>query len=568
MKVAVEEAKETFLDPQEKMVALHRATLSLFSDLSLEGVLNRVLHAAMELAQARYAALGIPDGKGGLETFLTLGMDEDEMVRIPHPPEGKGLIGEILRSGNSLRIPVIADHPKSAGFPPGHPPMTSFLGVPIAAYGRPIGQLYLTEKIGAKAFSSEDQRLIEMLAAHAAAAIENARLYQQVLKSEAELAERNQELGLMNSLATAVSSNIELNQLLEIMLERVMDLYRADAGEIFLREEDQEIYRKAIHKGEAPEAFWENESFHPGEGFIGAVAQSKQPRWTTNLGAEVSFLRRSVVDSGFKTLLCVPLTAPGKVVGVLSMAFKGQRPFDTRALALVEAVGAGVGVAVENARLYRQARRLAVLEERERIGMDLHDGIIQSIYAVGLTLENSRMLVKNDPGGTIERLAQAIDGLNEVIRDLRNYILDLQPTRMPSHDIDKALRQLVLEFKANTLVDAELHVEDSVAGLFRDHTASELYLLAQEALANAAKHAHASRVLVSLRQTDDAHVALQIIDNGRGFDANAERPVLGHGLSNMAERARAIGGEFAIDSSPGEGTTVTVRVPAPRPAAQ
>ena len=161
------------------MRALHRATLTLFSDLSLDGVLRRIIHAARELVDARYAALGLPDGKGGLDTFITLGLSEEQIKAISHEPEGKGLIGEMLRLGHSIRIPDITEHPKSIGFPEDHPRMRSFLGVPISAYGRPLGQIYLTEKRNAGSFSAEDQRLIEMLASHAAAAIENARLFQQ-----------------------------------------------------------------------------------------------------------------------------------------------------------------------------------------------------------------------------------------------------------------------------------------------------------------------------------------------------------------------------------------------------
>jgi len=173
----------------------------------------------------------------------------EEHDRISHQPQGHGLIGEMLRTGESIRLANIADHPKSVGFPEGHPVMNSFLGVPIKAYGRSIGQIYLTEKIDEPEFTAGDQRLIEMLAAHAAAAIENARLYQQVLGNESQLAERNEELGLMYSMATAVSSSMDLDRLLEVMLGRVMNIFHADAGEMFLLEESEGVYRKAIHLG-------------------------------------------------------------------------------------------------------------------------------------------------------------------------------------------------------------------------------------------------------------------------------------------------------------------------------
>ncbi len=557
-----EESQERYSDLHSDIVALHRATLSIVSDLSLEGVLQRILHASKELTNAKYAALGIPTASGELETFLTLGLSEEQVEAISHRPVGEGLIGEMLRTGQSIRIPDIPEDPRSAGFPEGHPEMHSFLGVPIAAYGKRLGHIYLTDKIDEPAFSLEDQRFIEMLAAHAAAAIENAKLYQKISDSETELTKRNEELGLMYSLATAVSLPRDLDRLLEDMLERVISLFEADAGEIFLLDGSEGSYRKAIHIGEDPEAFWEVDRFKRGEGLIGLVAQSGEAQWTDNLGDDINFLRKSVMERGFQTLVAVPLNAPGKVPGVLSFALKHKREIGEREVGLLRAIGAGVGISVENARLYRQAQRLAVLEERERIGMDLHDGIIQSIYAVGLTMDYTRLLVKDEVPDAVEKIDQAIDGLNKAIRDLRTYILDLQPSKIATDDVEKALEVLVREFKANTLVDAELIIEDDIIERIDGRATTELFHVAREALANAAKHAKAKRVLVSLREVSDDTITLQVIDNGLGFEVDAETELLGHGLSNMAQRAKKVGGELDIVSSPGQGTTITVRFPA------
>ena len=548
-------------NPEADMEALHRASLSLFSDLSLEGVLRRVIHAAKELSRASYAALGIPDEDGRLETFITLGLSEDEIQKISHQPEGKGLLGEMMRGGQSVRIPEVSEHPKSIGFPLGHPPMHSFLGVPIAAYGRPIGHIYLTDKKDAPIFSEDDQRLIEMLAAHAAAAIENSRLYTKVLESETKLFLRNQELGLINSLATVTSSSIELEELLRVMLAKVTNLFEAGGGEIYLREETEGGYRKAIHHGDNAESFWLKDRFHVGEGYIGEVAVDKNPIWNIQLDEETVHLNTEVLTMGFTQLICVPLTSPSGIVGVLTLGFKIERIIEDREKGLLEAVGAGVGIAVENARLYRQARRVAVLEERERFGMDLHDGVIQSIYAVGLMLDNLGLSVDEDQTEAHKLLDSAIEGLNKTIRDIRAYILDLQPSRIPMDDLVEALERLVREFKANTLIDTEVIIEPEAVTMFENHNASSLFLIAQEALANTAKHAGATRVLLSLRCVDDDCVSFQIIDNGRGFEVGTATAVLGHGLSNMEERAHQIGGEFEIASNTGDGTTVTIRVP-------
>ncbi|MGD2252502.1 MAG: GAF domain-containing sensor histidine kinase [Anaerolineales bacterium] len=548
-------------EAEARMRALHRATLSLYVDLSLEGVLRRTVAAAKELTEARYAALGIPDDQGGMETFITLGMTDDEMQTIPHLPQGKGLLGEMIRTGRSIRIPEISQHKKSVGFPEGHPEMHSFLGVPIAAYGWTLGQIYLTDKTSAPAFTEEDQHLIEMLAGHAAAAIGNARLYQQVLEGQAELAQRNEELELIDHLTNMVSSAMELEDLLEVILSRVKELFAADAGEVFLRELGKKDYRLVVHLGQAPEAFQEVETFRAGQGLIGKVAESGKPLSISNLAKEPGLLRQGLVEAGFGAYVSVPLGARGETVGVLSLAFLAEREVSERELSLLSAVGAAAGIAIENARLNRQSRRLAVLEERERIGMDLHDGIIQSIYAVGLTLESVRLLASDESLGPRERIDQAIDGLNAVIRELRTYILDLQPARILEEDLGQALGRLAAEFKANTGTDVDLIVEPEAVGNLERKASAELFRIAQEALANIAKHANASRAWISVRQVEN-EILMQVIDNGQGFDLEQEPRVLGHGLSNMAIRASTIGGTSSVVSGLGEGTTVTISLQA------
>jgi signal transduction histidine kinase len=539
--------------------ALHRATLSLYADLSPEGVLERIVRAAQELANARYAALGVPAADGGLEKFIHLGLTPAQAAAIPHQPLGKGLLGEMLRLGRSIRIPEIVDHPQSVGFPPGHPPMHSFLGVPIAAYGRPLGQIYLADKLNAPVFSEQDQRLIEMLAAHAAAAIENSRLHHQVVTSEEQLGRRSEELELMNSMATAVRSPTEEDGLLRPTLTRAMDLFGAHSGEVFLKDEGQGDFRRAVYEGEG---VWEAERFRPGQGFAGKVALSGKPSWTSDLQQEAGHLRQAATGSGYRSLVCIPLAAHEEVLGVLCLAFKGVRPLDEREMGLLQAMGAGVGVALDNARLSRQARRLAILEERDRIGMDLHDGIIQSLYAVGLNLDYAQLQAQEEPDQIRPRLSHAIEGLNAVIRDIRSYILDLRPSQASLEDMPLALERLVGEFKANTRVMADLQVDPQVAGSLLVPYRNAFFHIAQEALANVAKHSGASRAWVSLRRTED-DVMLQVIDNGRGFDPEQAPDRLGHGLSNMRDRAQRIGGQLQIASHPGDGTTLTVRVPLP-----
>jgi signal transduction histidine kinase len=272
------------------------------------------------------------------------------------------------------------------------------------------------------------------------------------------------------------------------------------------------------------------------------------------------YLRPSVVAAGFKCIACIPLTALGSVVGVMSVASRREHSFDSRELSLLTAIGAWAGLAMENARLHRQARRLAVLEERERIGMDLHDGIIQSIYGVGLALEFARVALEEDPRQSLQKIEQAIDGLNKTIRDIRTYILDLRPRHFVGLNLREGLQRLVEEYRANTMGDAILTApEDGLATLPASH-GTALFHICQEALANAAKHAHARRLDVHLWASKD-RVLLEISDNGEGFDLHKMSVTLGHGLSNMHIRARKVGGDVEITSAPGEGTTVLAWVP-------
>ena len=549
----------TSSETESEIRALHRATLSLFADLSLDGVLQRITSAAKNLVNARYAALGIPGETGGLDIFITAGLTDEEKQKISHPPVGRGLIGQIIKTGESIRIPEIVDHPNASGFPEGHPEMHSFLGVPISAYGRSLGQIYLTDKEAAPFFSEHDQRMIEMLAAHAAAAIENAKFYRQVLESEEELSQRNEQLELINHLTGAISSSMELEEMMSVMLDRIVNLFGAASGEVFLRDEGENSYKLTVHCCNKEQSIWEQKNFKLGEGFVGKIADEAGLSWSNELSAEVDYFIEGVLEKGIGTIVGVPIPTRGIVMGVLTMSFLGNRQFGDREVGLLKVVGASVGVGVESARLHRQAKRVAILEERERIGMDLHDGIIQSIYAVGLTLDSIRVMVRDKPDDALKHLGNAIATLNANIRDIRAYILDLQPTRLTGTDFEQGLARLSREFYANSLVEIDLNVDDEAVDNLPGEISQDLLQIAQEALANVAKHAQASRVWLSFRNMDE-WVYLQIIDNGRGFDLDRQPDLLGHGLSNMEQRARQIGGEFEIVSSPGEGTTITIRV--------
>ena len=546
---------------QDRLVGLHRASLELVKEVSLETLLERIASLACEQAGAKYAALGVLDEEGKLKQFITVGMTSEEIKKIAHPPRGLGLIGALMHgdSGN-IRIPEIEDDPRAVGFPSGHAEMHSLLGVPIRIGGRQLGQLYLTEKIGDTEFSPDDEKIIEILAAYAGVAIENARLYERLQERESTLTKRNDQLAVINQIESALASSLELEEILNKTLALLMAHFRVEAGEIFLVEEDGETLRLVLHRGEAAEAFWTRNRFKIGEGMVGKAAETLKPVISTHLDRDMQGTRQAVVDAGFKQIACIPLTTHGEVVGVLTIATRSRRVISQSEIQLLVSVAAGAGTAIENARLHSNVRRLAVLEERERIGMDLHDGIIQSIYGVGLAMENARSLLRENPSDAEERLQKAMSDLNHTIRDIRSYILDLRPRQLQGESLIEGLGRLISEFRQNTKLDVSLAApKDPLNDLPQMHAMS-LFHICQEALANIAKHAKASKVTMDLWTTPD-RVLLEISDNGQGFDLDKTNKTVGHGLANMLTRVQNVGGDVDITSAPGEGTSILAWVP-------
>lgn len=545
---------------QERLIALHRASLELVKDVSPDTLLERIASVACEQSEARYGALGVLDADGKLKKFIAVGMTDKEIKRIAHPPVGEGLIGALMDTTDPIRLPVIQDDPRSVGFPAHHPRMTSFLGVPIRAGELQLGQLYLTEKINAPEFTADDEKIIQMLAAYAAAAIQNARLVENMKERDITLTRRNVDMALLNGIASTLTSSLELNEILNKTLGLVMNYMKVEAGEIFLIDDDKETLRMVLHRGQAAEAFWTRNVFPVGEGNVGLVAKTGKPVVSTDLQKDDRFLRDAVVKAGFRQMACIPLLAGENIMGVLSVATRGSEPFDDRSVQLLVAVGTWAGLAIENAQLHTNSRRFAVLEERDRIGMDLHDGIIQSIYGVGLALENVRHAIDENPEEAKERIQHAIDGLNQAIRDIRAYILDLRPRQLGNDGLINGLKRLVTEYRANTFSEVILTMPDSDMKELPHSHALALFHICQEALANAAKHAQAKTVYLSVWTTED-RALMEIRDDGKGFDLEKMSAAIGHGLANMQTRARAVGGEVDIASTMGEGTTILTWVP-------
>lgn len=369
---------------ERQLEALNQAALSISSELTLSRTLQQIVDSLRELTGASYAAIGVPNIDGELDEFVYSGLTPEEALKIPHYPHGRGLLGAIFEGTKSIRIPDISKDHRSVGFPEGHPEMVPFLGVPVVARSEVLGNLYLTNEPGGQEFTKADQVMVERFAVHAA-------------------------------------------------------------------------------------------------------------------------------------------------------------------------------VAIQNARLYEEVGRLAIIQERDRIGMDLHDGIIQSIYAAGLILESAKLRLPDGSDESEELLTRATQSLNDTIRDIRNFILDLRPRRFEG-DLEEGLGRLVREFQANTMVAVSLSVDLSDVEELKGSTARAFFLTIQEALANVARHAKASEVQLSLKR-ERANVVLTISDNGQGFDIKRRNREVGHGLSNMRSRAASLNGTFEIDSKREKGTWLELRLP-------
>jgi signal transduction histidine kinase len=369
----------------DALYALDRATRAIAGELDLDRVLQLNVDSVRDLVSAKYAALGIVGADGMIERFITSGISPEHRGLIGALPRGHGLLGTIIRDGVSLRIPNIATHPDTYGFPPNHPPMGSFLGVPVRVAGETVGNFYLTEKVDVPEFSAEDQELVEMFALHA-------------------------------------------------------------------------------------------------------------------------------------------------------------------------------GIAIQNARLHEEVQKLAIVDERLRISRDLHDGIIQSIYAVSLSLEEVLELIETDQAGASGRVDRAIDRLHTTIGDIRQFIVGLGPEREAG--LPAALESLARELLSGVDVDISLDVMDAggLQGRLAPQAEHELVQIAREALSNVARHSHARHASMAVNLSDDA-VVLRVEDDGIGFDPGQRLDGTHFGLANLRDRAGAFGGTIAIDSEPGNGTRIIVRLP-------
>lgn len=712
----------------ETLAVLSDAIVSLAAERSLGRVLQRIVDLARDVLNARYAALGVADADGRIIEFITSGLTPQERAAIGPLPRGHGLLGVLIREGKPVRIPNIGRDPRSSGFPPNHPPMTSLLGVPISLGGRVLGDLYLTDRLDGQEFDEDDERLAMLLARHAAVAIQNAH-------QNDELERRLEQVSSLREFGAELGQELDVERTLHLVVERSAELLGASLVAIALRDPSGDVYTFEAAAGRRARRLL-GLRVTGGASMMGIVAERGRGEIVDDVAHDDRVSLRVLEAVGGRCGLWAPLVTGKRVVGsLMAMDPVNGGPFTDADLRLAEAIGQQAAAAIDNARLYErarqeastsrallrvtramnasirleeilqlivdslaeligtpavavsllaadgshfelaatralahqdgddsdgsngrvsslaplvlvgegpsvvadtrdrpdlhfpvlrdgsaprsvaispirlgervlgvveaystepnhfsdddtallaafadqaataietarlfgQARELALLQERDRIAKELHDGIIQTIYAVGLNLDYCRLALRENPDEVEARLGEATSGLNRAIVDIRNYILDLTHRVNGQVDLREAAEGLAREYGRTTVpgqtaVEITVDVDDEAATALPAERRAELVQVLREALANATRHAKASAVIVSGR-IKKGRLVLTVQDNGVGFDPSAGTTEEHHGLRNMANRARMLDGHLEVHSKPGRGTAVELVVP-------
>jgi signal transduction histidine kinase len=537
-----------------RLRALIAAGLAVTSELSLEALLHRVVETAAELTGARYAALGVIDASGSeLEQFLTHGIDADTRAEIGPLPRGRGILGVLIHEATPLRLHNLAEDPRSVGFPPAHPAMHSFLGVPIMLRGVAYGNLYLTEKEGDGDFTEEDEELLTLLAGQAAVAIENARLYEASTRWSRQL-QSLEEVG--NALATETN----LDRLLDLVVRRLRELVGARVVALALPSGSEDL-RFAAVAGIGVEDLL-GTTIPRAESKSGAVLERRRSERIDSVMDDPEVHQEVSRRLSARTGMWVPLIARDKAIGVLEIHDKEgpDARFNHDDFRLAETFAARAAVAVElSQRVARDTVRRVVdaqESERKRLARELHDETGQALTSILLGLKPLEASMADDQSRAA--LAELREHVVAALQDVRRLAVELRPAVLDDFGLVPALERLTDAFAEQTNIRVDFH---SALGDTRlpNEVETALYRVVQESLTNIVKHASAQRVSVSLARRPSGAAAV-IEDDGKGFDQRTLRED-GLGLLGMRERLGLIDGRLEIESRPGAGTTVVAEVP-------
>lgn len=531
--------RQTSSASEQRLRALLAANEAVVRQLEPDIVLKRIVDAAVQLVGARYGALGVLSPYGGLERFIHAGMPDDTVSRIGHLPEGHGLLGALIREPSPIRLESLSADPRSSGFPEGHPPMEGFLGVPIRVRGTVYGNLYLTEPRSGS-FSAEDEELVSALAATAGFAIDNSRLFAETQRRQA-WAEGSAEV-------TAALLGEEDVDPLAVLANRVLSLADAEMLQVLVPGDDPAFLTVAVARGRKADSSTGRRVTVAGS-LAGRVLEGGRPL-IINDGSEV--------DAG--PTMAMPLPASGKIIGVFIVArARGSERFTRADLDMVEDFAGQASLAIELSAAKADRQRIVMLEDRSRIARELHDNVIQQLFATGLGLQAVATTVPE--GHSRQRLEEAIDGLDAAVAQIRTAIFALTKTERAPVGVRHRLIDVANELSVGLARTPRLTFVGPVDLVVVGALANDVVAVVRESLANVAKHAAAGDSAVVVTVAPDGDLTVEVGDDGVGVPDPPSRS----GLTNLERRALDRGGHFDYVATP-EGTTVRWTVPVARAA--
>jgi len=527
---------------RERLRALLDAVVAIGADLDLRSTLQRIVQAACRLAGARYGALGVIGSDRMLVEFITHGIDPETHAAIGDLPRGHGVLGLLIEEPRPIRLEDITRHPRAYGFPPNHPPMHSFLGVPVRIRDQVFGNLYLSEKRDGAQFNQEDEDMVVALAVAAGAAIDNARLFAQARR-------RQRWLEAAAEITAVLLGDVRRTEALGLVATRAREVAEADLALVLLHDGPDETLAVEVASGDGGRLTGARVAV-PGSEFA-AVLGERHLTVVDDLGTAADW----GVPLKTGTALLVPLAAGEISYGALVVAYAAGTGGDLADLdvAVVETFAGQAALALERARAQDEREMLAVLGDRERIARDLHDVVIQRLFAAGMQLQTAAQLAgRPEVRG---RLDTVVDDLDTTIRDIRGAIFELRSPAPGS--LRSELRGVVDEARGALGFRPDLRIDGPIDTAVPEAVRVALPPVLREALSNVAKHAHAGAARVRLA-VGRGEAVLTVTDDGVG---PGEATATGHGRANMAARAADLGGSFELAAGPAGGTVLTWRVP-------
>jgi signal transduction histidine kinase len=532
---------------RDRLQGLLDAVVAVGAGLELEGTLNRIVHTAVELVDARYGALGVlsPDERERLAQFVHVGVDDETKAAMGDLPEGRGLLGVLIENPHPIRVADLTGHPASVGFPANHPPMRSFLGAPIRVRDEIFGNLYLTEKRGDVEFTEDDEIVLQGLAAAAGVAVENARLFEASRTRERWL-EASREV---NALLLGGASSQDA---LDMITEKARELSKSDCALILLADPTGHLMARADAGERGSELA--GVRITATEPLFAGVFRTRTSEIIANL-AHVTPDGWGPSGGDFGPAVVVPFGAGNVVRGVLlAMRDKGSPQYVRSEVPLLASFADQAAFAMELAEKHRAQRQLDVLADRDRIAGDLHDHVIQRLFATGMSLQGTvRRIVDPQVRG---RVTRAVEQLDETVREIRTSIFDLHTA---GSDADASLRRQLLDIVDELSVDVDVSPSVRISGavdtLVSDELATHATAVLREALTNAVRHSHAGTIVVTVEA--DVDLVIDVVDDGVGLPPGVARS----GLLGINGRASKFGGSLLVAPGPEGGTRLTWRVP-------